>query len=159
MELFAELILWLFLLTLGVALGAGLYEARVVLPQWTRPAEGTGFHWNAELARRTDPGLRFWAFVTTGPLTLLTVASLVAAWRTPGPHAAWWLTAAVIVLLERLATFGYFIPTMLRLQRDPVLPEPVARVRVQRWLLLNFIRNAAYLAAWVATMLALRGAA
>ena len=27
-----ELILWLFLLNLGVALGAGLYEARVVLP-------------------------------------------------------------------------------------------------------------------------------
>jgi hypothetical protein len=159
MNLFAELIRWLFLLTLGVALGAGLYEARVVLPQWTRPAEGTGFHWNAELARRTDPGLRFWAFVTTGPLTLLTVASLVAAWRTPGPRGAWWLTAAVIVLLERLATFGYFIPTMLRLQRDAALPEAVVRVRVQRWLLLNFMRNAAYLAAWVATMLALRGAA
>jgi Domain of unknown function (DUF1772) len=151
-----ELILWLFLLNLGVALGAGLYEARVILPQWTRPASGAGFEWNAELARRTDPGLRFWAFVTTGPLTLLTVASLVAAWRIPGPRGVWWLTAAVIVLLERVATFSYFIPTMVRLQRDVAVPEPAVRARVSRWLVLNYIRNAAYLAAWVAAMLALQ---
>jgi hypothetical protein len=151
-----ELIHWLFLLNVGVALGAGLYEARVMLPQWTGPASGTGFHWNAELARRTDPGLKFWAFVTTGPLTLLTVASLVVAWRAPGPRGVWWLTAAVIVLLERVATFGYFIPAMIRLQRDETLPEPTVRARVSRWLILNYIRNAAYLAAWVAAMLALR---
>jgi hypothetical protein len=150
-----ELILWLFLLNLGVALGAGLYEARVVLPQWTRPAPGAAFHWNAELARRTDPGLRFWAFVTTGPLTLLTVASLVAAWRSPEPRGTWWLAAAAIVLLERVATFGYFIPTMVRLQRDEAVAEPVVRARVSRWLILNYIRNAAYLAAWVTAMFAL----
>jgi protein-S-isoprenylcysteine O-methyltransferase Ste14 len=91
-----------------------------------------------------------------GPLTLLTVASLVAAWRTPGPRGAWWLAAAVIMLLERAATFGYFIPTMVRLQGDEPVPEPVVRARVSRWLVLNYIRNAAYLAAWVAAMLALQ---
>jgi uncharacterized membrane protein len=151
-----ELILWLFLLNIGVALGAGIYEARVVLPQWTTPPSGTGFHWNAELARQTDPGLRFWALVTTGPLSLLTIASLVAAWRTPGPRGAWWLAAAVVVLLERVATFSYFIPTMVRLQRDQAGPESVVQARVSRWLILNYIRNAAYLAAWVAAMLALQ---
>jgi hypothetical protein len=152
----ADLILWLFLLTLGMALGAGLYEARVVLPQWTRPPSGPGFRWDAELARRTDPGLKFWAFVTTFPLTVLTLVSGVVAWRTSGPRGDWWLTAAGIVLLERVATFGYFIPTMMHLQRDTPLPESVVRTRVSRWLALNYIRNAAYLAAWVAAMLALR---
>ena len=151
-----ELILWLFVLNLGVALGAGLYEARVVLPQWTQSASGAGVHWNAELARRTDPGLKFWAFVTTGPLTLLTVASLVSASRVPGPRGTWWLAAAVIVLLERIATFGYFIPTMVRLQRTETVLEPAVRAHVSRWLMLNRIRNAAYLAAWVAAMCALR---
>jgi hypothetical protein len=155
----ADLILWLFLLTLGVALGAGLYEARVVLPQWTTPPSGPGFRWDAELARRTDPGLNFWAFVTTFPLSVLTLVSVVVAWRTSGPRGAWWLTAAVIVLLERVATFGYFIPTMVRLQRDTAIPEPVVRARVSRWLALNYIRNAAYLVAWVAGMLALRASA
>ena len=80
----------------------------------------------------------------------------MAAWRTPGPRGACWLVAAVIVLLERVATFGYFIPTMIRLQRDEGVPEPVVRARVSRWLILNYLRNAAYLAAWVATVLALR---
>ena len=151
-----ELILWLFVLNLGVALGAGLYEARVVLPQWTRSPSGTGVHWNAELARRTDPGLKFWAFVTTGPLTLLTLASLASASRAPGPRGTWWLAAAVIVLLERVATFGYFIPTMVRLQRAGTVLESAVRTRVTRWLTLNHLRNAAYLAAWVAAMFALR---
>jgi len=151
-----ELILWLFVLNLGVALGAGLYEARVVIPQWTRSPSGTGVHWNTELARRTDPGLKFWAFVTTGPLTLLTLASLVSASRTPGPRGTWWLAAAVIVLVERIATFGYFIPTMVRLQRVETVIDPAIRARVSRWLILNHIRNAAYLAAWVAAMFALR---
>ena len=151
-----ELILWLFLLILGVTLGAGVYEARVVIPQWTRPPPGGGFHWNAELARRTDPGRRFWAFVTTGPLTLLTIASLIAARRTPGDRGTWWLAAAVIILLERVATFGYFIPTMVRLQRNEPVAEAAVRARVSRWLRLNYIRNAAYLLAWVAVMLALR---
>jgi hypothetical protein len=80
----------------------------------------------------------------------------VAAWRTPGPRGVWWLTAAVIVLLERVATFGYFIPAMVRLQRDERVPEPAVRARVSRWLTLNHLRNAAYLAAWVAAMLALQ---
>jgi hypothetical protein len=32
-----------------------------------------------------DTGLRFWAYVTTGPLTLLTLVNLFAAWRASGP--------------------------------------------------------------------------
>jgi hypothetical protein len=128
----SELVLWLFVLNLSVALGAGLYEARVVIPQWTRSPSGTGVQWNAELARQTDPGLKFWAFVTTGPLTLLTLASLVLASRAPGPRGAWWLAAAVMVLLERVATFGYFIPTMIRLQRAETVIDPAVPARVSR---------------------------
>jgi hypothetical protein len=59
------------------------------------------------------------------------------------------------VLLERVATFGYFIPTMVRLQRDEAVADPAVRARVSRWLMLNYIRNAAYLVAWVAAVLAL----
>jgi hypothetical protein len=32
---------------------------------------------NAEAMRQTNTGLRFWAYVTTVPLTLLTLANLV----------------------------------------------------------------------------------
>ena len=75
----SEITLWLFVINLGVAFGAGLYEHRIVLPRWiTSQASG---RWNAEAALLDDTGRRFWGFVTTVPLTLLTVANLFVAWR------------------------------------------------------------------------------
>src|SRR5947209_607913 len=92
----ATMLLWLFVLNLGVAFGAGLYEHRIVVPAWIGSTPGSAMHWNAEAARQDDTGRRFWAFVTTGPLTLLTLANLVAAWRAPGLVRGWWLAAALI---------------------------------------------------------------
>jgi hypothetical protein len=58
-----SLLLWLFVIDLGIAFGAGLYEHRIVTPRWiTRDAAGT--HWHAAAARQDDTGLRFWAFAT-----------------------------------------------------------------------------------------------
>jgi hypothetical protein len=72
--------LWLFIINLGVAFGAGLYEHRIVMPDWiTWDADGA--HWNAGAARHGDTGLRFWALVSTGPLTLLTLTNLFAKGR------------------------------------------------------------------------------
>src|SRR6266581_3521284 len=105
----ARIVLWLFVINLGIVFGAGLYEARIVVPLWASSPP--------ESLRSPDSGRRFWAFVTTIPLTLLTLASLVAAWHAPAPRRESWLVAAVVILVERIATFSYFIPTMLRLQR------------------------------------------
>src|SRR5438876_117396 len=69
---FATIVLWLFVINLGIAFGAGLYEARIVVPQWLSPSPESGLSWNAELARQSNTGMRFWVYVTTVPLTLLT---------------------------------------------------------------------------------------
>ena len=37
---FKAIFLWLFVINLGMAFGAGLYEARVVIPQWLKPTGG-----------------------------------------------------------------------------------------------------------------------
>src|SRR6266568_4867511 len=101
-----------------------------------------------------DSGRRFWAFVTTIPLTLLTLASLVAAWHAPAPRRESWLVAAVVILVERIATFSYFIPTMLRLQRAAP-PQADVRARVAQWARLNYLRSALTLVAWLAALKAL----
>ena len=75
--------------------GAGLYELRIEVPQWLEQT-ATGDRWNADADRDADTGRRFWAFVTTGPLTLLTLASLVLSWRTRGAVRRWWFTAAIV---------------------------------------------------------------
>ncbi|HLM77215.1 MAG TPA: hypothetical protein VK361_02315 [Rubrobacteraceae bacterium] len=98
-----KVLLWLFVINLGIALGAGLFESRVVVPQWENIPPQT---W-------TQTGVLFWVYVTTVPLTLLTLANLVAAWLDQGPRRYWWLGAVAIIVVERIATFSYFIPTML----------------------------------------------
>ena len=154
MGLFAEILLWLFVLNLGVATGAGLFETRIILPQWfSRTA--TGYAVNGEAMRTLDTGRRFWGMVTTLPLTLLTLAGVVAAWRAPAPLHHWWLAAALLTLLERVGTFAFFIPTALRLQRDDA-SQPAATSRlITWWLRLNHLRLALNLLAWLAALRAL----
>jgi hypothetical protein len=139
-----EVLLWLFIIVLGTAFGAGLYEARVVVPLWASAPPAS--------LRSPESGHRFWVVVTTIPLTLLTLANLAAAWQAQGPSRAWWLTATLVVLVERGATFGYFIPTMLRLQRDPTLDETRVRAGFARWVRLNYLRNTLTLIAWIAAL-------
>lgn len=51
-----------------------------------------------------NTGRMFSAYVTTVPLTLLTIASLFAAWSSPEPLRTWYLAAAGIVIVERIDT-------------------------------------------------------
>jgi hypothetical protein len=136
-------------INLGVAFGAGLYEHRVVAPNWISH-DGSAAHWNAAAARRDDTGLRFWAFVTTVPLTLLTLANLFAAWRSSGPARGWWLTAALVVLAERVFTFAYFVPTMVGLMNTEDSPAAVATA--MRWSSLNYLRHTLALGGWLSAL-------
>lgn len=142
-------LLWLLVINLGIAFGAGLYEHRIVVPDWITSTD-TGRHWNAETAQHDNTGLRFWAFVSTGPLTLLTLANLYAAWKSDGEIRRWWLAAALAALADRALTFGYFIPTMIGLMAAPDSPESVAVAT--RWAALNYVRHALVLAAWLAAL-------
>jgi hypothetical protein len=151
--LISRILLWLFVINLGIALGAGLYEHRVVVPRWIDWAgspDGPVRYWNAGAARRDNTGIRFWVFVTTVPLTLLTLANLIAAWRAPGAVRRWWLGAAAAALVDRVITFTYFIPTMVRLMHAPSTPASVAAAT--RWAQLNYVRHAIVLAALLAAL-------
>lgn len=151
-KIFPAVLLWLFVINLGIAFGAGLYEHRIVTPDWIS-RDGSGSHWNAAAARHDNTGLRFWAYVTTGPLTLLTLVSLFVAWRTTSPECGWWLAAALVVLLDRMLTFSYFIPTMVGLMNAPDSPSSVAAAT--RWMSLNYLRHALVLGGWLAALKAL----
>jgi hypothetical protein len=140
-----DILLWLFGLDLGIAFGAGIYEGRIVVPQWEDTPPQT---W-------PNTGLKFWAYVTTVPLTLLTLASLVAAWRDQGPRRYWWLGAVAITIAERSATFSYFIPTMIRLMGTEDLPEAEVKATLSQWRRRNYGRHVLTLAAWLAALKAL----
>jgi hypothetical protein len=144
------MVLWLFVMNLGVAFGAGLYEHRIVASRWMTFSPDGGAHWHADQVRRDDPGRRFWAFATTIPLTLLTLANLYAAWHAEGPVQTWWLAAAVLAFGDRALTFAYFIPTMVGLMKAADSSESV-RIAMQWWQI-NYLRHALVLAAWLASL-------
>jgi hypothetical protein len=137
--------LWLFAIDLGVAFGAGVYEARVVTPAWQ------------DLPPQAWPntGLVFWVYVTTVPLTLLTLASVVAAWSTQGPMRFWYLCAVFFVLLERVATFSYFIPTMAGLMSAAGQTDADVGATLSQWSRMNHGRHLLTLAGWLAALKAL----
>ena len=139
-----SILLWLFVINLGIAFGAGLYETRVVIPQW------------ANLPPKDWPntGLLFWVYVTTVPLTLLTLANLIAAWLDEGGRRKWWLGAVVIVFAERITTFSYFIPAMLNLTSSD-LPHAEIAARLSQWLLFNHARHLLTLAGWLMALKAI----
>lgn len=150
----AVVVLWLFVVNLGIAFGAGLYEARIAVPQWLKPSPAGGYRWDAEAARQANVGLRFWVYVTTVPLTLLTLASLAIAWWTPDVVRNWWLGAAAVSLVDRGMTFAYFVPTMINLMRGDAFGESQAASTALRWVRLGYIRMAANLVAWLAALMA-----
>lgn len=140
-----RVVLWLFVINLGIAFGAGIYEARVVIPAWKDIPPG---QW-------PNTGILFWVYVTTVPLTLLTLASLFAAWSLRGPMRKWYLTAVAFVIVERAATFSYFIPNMVRLMGAEGVSEDQIDAGLSQWLLVNHGRHILTLCGWVAALRAL----
>jgi hypothetical protein len=147
-----HVLLWLFVLNLGIAFGAGLYESRISVPQWLRFAPDTGYRWKAAPAVEANVGLRFWVYVTTVPLTVLTLLCLIRGWTMPEPSRTWWLVAGGAALIERLLTFGYFIPTMIRLMREELQPESAATTKARQWVRLGYVRQLLTLIAWLAAL-------
>ena len=146
------LVLAAFVVNLGLVGGAGLYESRIVVPQWLVSLPSGAFEWHAELAAQMNVGLRFWVFLSTGPLTLLTAANLWFAARQRAPLVRLpWLGAALLVLSERALTFGYFIPTMVRLL-DSDVPRDQAVALAQVWTSLNTLRHGLVLTALLLSM-------
>ncbi|HEX6178943.1 MAG TPA: DUF1772 domain-containing protein [Thermoanaerobaculia bacterium] len=152
MTRFKETVLWLFIIFLGITFGAGLYESRIVVSDWTTAPDGTAA-WDSQAAIADDTGRRFWGFVTTGPLTLLAITSLVLAWRTPPPVRSWWLSAAGVSIADRLLTFSYFIPTMVGLMKTA--DSAAARATAAQWASLNHLRHVIVLVAWLLALKAL----
>ncbi|GAB3507886.1 hypothetical protein GCM10027341_43080 [Spirosoma knui] len=152
MRFIVELLLPLFILNLGVAFGAGLYETKIILPLWFPKSAGSGYRVNTQAMTETDSGRKFWAFVTTIPLTLLTLANLAFAWQSQPPVQDWWLAAALITLLERIGTFSFFIPTAIKLQTADRLPSSQVSRLVGLWLNFNYLRNALTLLAWLCAL-------
>jgi hypothetical protein len=142
-----EILLLCSVINVGIALGAGLYETKIVIPLWFDKAANGNYYVNFDNMQNIDSGRKFWGFVTTIPLTLLMITNLVFAFQSQPPLHDWWVAATLIILIERVGTFTFFIPTAIKLQRgENLMTEKISKL-ITWWLRLNYVRNALTLAA------------
>ena len=111
-------------------------------------------HTPQRLTMRWRPNKMFWVYVTTIPLTMLIVANLIAAWTEKSTRRKWWLSAVAIILLERIVTFSYFIPTVIGLTSSE-LPEAEIMADLSQWLLFNHGRHVLTISGWLLALKAL----
>ena len=150
-----EILLFCSVINIGIALGAGLYEAKIVLPLWFNKSANGNYYVNFDNMRTIDSGRKFWGFVTTIPLTLLMITNLVFAFQSQPPLHDWWVAATLIILIERIGTFIFFIPAAIKLQKgESLMTEKIPRL-ITWWLRLNYVRNALTLAALLVFLKAL----
>jgi len=154
----ANMSLWALVVAMGFQIGAGVYEARVLVPLWSSaPPESVIAFQKQPL--RPDSGPRFWIIVT--PLVgLISLLNVIVAWGSTGPQRLWWLLGAGTSLVVVIVTFAFFVPILVRdLPRAGELPPAVVATKVRWWVRLNWVRVVVLLAAWLAVLKAFSHAA
>ncbi len=156
----AQIMLWLFVITLGIENGAGLYETFVITPLWagSAPDSVIAFYQhnatNPQLA--INAGDRFWIFAT--PLVgLFSLGTLLSGWRTNPEHRKWRLAGAGLAFFVIAFTFAWFVPNILLLQSKEVLtmnPDTVKSL-TNWWVGLNWGRVVLAITAWLLVLRAL----
>jgi hypothetical protein len=154
--LMASITLWLFVIALGVNLGAGLYEARIVVPLWAGGVPGTLAEGDPFGRVAIDAGIRFWAY-TTSATAILAILALVFGFHTPAAERAWRTFATIAELVTVATTLLYFRPTLVRLfmGHGAGMSDDAIRSAVHRWTAWNRVRIVVSFVAWCAALYAL----
>jgi len=151
--------LWLFVIVLGIEIGAGLYETLVVVPLWSAsPPDSVVAYYqhntsNPQLA--LNPGGRFW-MVNTPLVGLLAVAALLSGLKTRPEHRRWRIVATRAAIIVVAATFAWFVPNIMILNEGGrgLSADQIASLS-NWWVRLNWVRVVVYSTGWLAGLCAL----
>lgn len=138
------------LVLLGLEMGAGCYEGRVVVPQWSADPQAAFNFFHANPAFALNAGPRWWIFLT--PLTgLVALVAALLAGRLPAAQTKWVRYGGIVAFAMTVITFSYFVPTIMELQSGRVLrlTAEQARSKAALWAGLNWVRAAIVFTAWV----------
>lgn len=145
----------LFFFTVTLSMGGGLYEALVIYPGWKHDVHPLTLRGKLQLSGQILAAQRFWPIVSPAQV-LLSLINIALAWRYAGAAHSYWLAAAVAIFINRVFTFGYFIPVMIRKIMQPENIE-VSRLQaiVKQWIALSPIRVVVEFFAWVMLVMTL----
>jgi hypothetical protein len=150
-----QLSLSFFIFSVGIGIGAGLYETRVVYPNWTLDPNPQTLGAKLISSGQAGAGRRFWPFVSPVSM-LLALFNLYLAWQQTGSLRTIWFASAMVIVAKSIATYSYFVPTMMRkIGRAEKMDGNTLRQTVRRWAALSPLRVITELFAWTSGIWAL----
>ena len=153
----SEILLWAFVVMVGILTGGGLFERAVLVHVWSSDPPDSVRSWNANPKYALDPPRRFFMYVTL-PVMVLTPWNAFNAWRSDGPERFWLLLSTGLVVLVIAVTVGYFAPLMLALTErkgEGMDSDTIVR-KVRAWVTLQYFRLGILFLGWRAAIQALR---
>jgi len=153
----AVFFLWVFVIVLGIEIGAGLYETFVVMPLWdTLPPDSVTAYYRHNAANpqfTLNAGPRFWMFFTPA-VGLLGIGALVTGLRTNPEHRKWRIVGTVLAIIVVISTLTWFVPNIIKLSGENVLTMSSDDVTslTNWWVRLNWLRIIVYLTAWISAL-------
>jgi hypothetical protein len=131
----------------GIQTGGVLFDTLVNDPVWSESV-GAARAWNEEI----DTG-KFYIVFTNG-LLLLAIVTLAVGWRTPRP-VRWWLRIATALFIIAVAsTLAYFLPELQEIRGASAesIPDDELSDRIERWTLLDTLRELLIVAGFIITV-------
>ena len=145
----SQIALSLFIFFLSLGLGGGLYETLAVYPNLRNDPTPQNFSKKLKDSGQLLAGRRFWPVVSPTTM-LLAILNLFVAWHAEGLLRSVWLAAAIATILKSIASYAYFVPTMIGklAKAEAMKPEELTRT-VRTWTALSPLRLIPELFAWI----------
>jgi hypothetical protein len=150
-----QILLGAFIFSVGMGIGGGVYETRVVYPNWTKEPTPNGLGAKLISSGQAGAARRYWPLISPTS-ALLALLNAFPAWHQIGLVRTLWLTSSVSIIIKSAGTYGYFVPTYIRRIAKPEKIEIMALRRVVRtWTNLSPLRVVVETFSWITGIWAL----
>jgi hypothetical protein len=150
-----QILLCAFIFSVGIGIGGGVYETRVVYPNWNREPTPDGLGEKLVSSGQARAARRYWPLISPTS-ALLAVLNAFLAWHQIGLVRTLWLTSSILIIVKRSGTYGYFVPTYIHRIAKPEGMDTTALLRVVRtWTILSPLRVLIETLSWITGIWAL----
>lgn len=154
-ERIGQAVIYLFIFTSSVQMGAAIYEVFVITPLWSGSPPESVTNWNPVAQYAINPG-KFWGKATPFYMVLAFI-TVIAAWLLPKAQRNLMLFAGGIALIIVFFTAIFFVPILMKtiVTRGAGFSGEEITHMVNQWVNWNWLRLAGVFVAWLASIRAL----
>ena len=153
----SEIVLWIYVVMVGILMGGALFERAVLVHVWASDPPDSVRSWNANPKYALDPPRRFFMYVTL-PVMVLAPCNAYFAFTSDAPWHKWLLISTGLVFFVILITLVYFAPVMIALteKRGEGMDSETIVKKVRTWVGLQYFRLGILFIGWLAAIQALK---